>query len=79
MRGIHVVALALASPLLALVPASGASAQPVRAELRVNQQGWLPRETKLAALMTSGPIGATRFTVVNDGGEVVLRGTVPSR
>ena len=77
MRGIHVVALALASPLLALVPAIGAPAQPVRAELRVDQHGWLPRETKLATLMTSGTIGATTYATSSSGSRTAICVDIP--
>src|SRR4051812_17794156 len=85
-RGIPFAVLALAAPLVALLPAvpsaqaASSSEQGVPpAVLRVNQQGWLPRETKLATLMSARPIGSTTFTVVGDHGRVVLRGTVPSR
>ncbi|MDX6371343.1 MAG: endoglucanase, partial [Nocardioidaceae bacterium] len=79
-RGIRGTALALVAALLALVPtAPGHSApQKLRAELRVNQQGWLPAETKSATLMSSQPLGRTTFVVVGKQGRAYLRGTVPS-
>ncbi len=79
------LALALVATLLGLVPATPApAATPAaappgsRAELRVNQQGWSPRETKTATLMTSRPLGRATFAVVGQGGRTFLRGTVPS-
>src|SRR3954447_19547621 len=86
-RGTGLAAVALVAPLVATLPAPSLSAQtdqpgdapaPLRAALRVNDQGWLPRETKQATLMTSRPIGATTFAVVGHHGKVFLRGTVPS-
>src|SRR4051812_49692586 len=78
--GSRYTALALVAALLTLVPAAPTTGAPagIRAEVRVNQQGWLRHETKLATLMASAPIGHTTFTVVRDG-KVVLRGTVPAR
>jgi len=84
-RGIRVAALVLTAPLLVLLPVTAAPARaeptagPVRAVLRVNQQGWLPREAKQATLMAARAIGPTTFTVTGPGGQVVLRGRVPSR
>ncbi len=84
-RGVRGLALALVAALLALVPvgpapAAAPAAPPpsTRAELRVNQQGWLPRETKTAMLMASDRLGHTTFAVVGKRGRVFLRGTVPS-
>jgi endoglucanase len=79
-RGTRGTALALVAALLTLLPVAPAPAAPVhvRAELRVNQQGWLRHEAKLATLMASAPLGHTTFTVLRHR-EVVLRGTVPSR
>ena len=81
-QGVRGLALALVAALLALVPVVPAPAATppahVRAELRVNQQGWLPRETKTAVLMASRPLGHTTFAVVGKQGRVFLRGTVPS-
>jgi endoglucanase len=81
-QGVRGLALALVATLLALVPVVPAPAATprahVRAELRVNQQGWLPRETKTAMLMASRPLGHTTFAVVGKQGRVFLRGTVPS-
>ena len=84
-RGVQGLALALVAALFALVPVVPAPAATptmpppsVRAELRVNQQGWLPRETKTAVLMASERLGHTTFSVVGKHGRVFLRGTVPS-
>ena len=77
-RGTRGLALALVTALLALVPTTAPAAQPrVRAEVRVNQQGWLPREPKAATLMASRPLAHTTYTVQDEHGRVVLRGTVP--
>jgi endoglucanase len=86
-RGTRLPALALAAALLTLVPATASpAASPVaspvasagvRAELRVNQQGWLRHETKIATLMASARLGHTTFTVLDRHRRVVLRGTVP--
>src|SRR4051794_15134765 len=77
--GSRYTALALVAALLTLVPAAPTTGAPagIRAEVRVNQQGWLRHETKLATLMASAPIGHTTFTVVRDG-KVVLRGPAPA-
>src|SRR4051812_6903125 len=71
------VTAALVGSLVIAAPAP-AERSPVRAEFRVNQQGWLPREPKIVALMTSQPLGPTTFTVRDRHGDVVLRGAVPS-
>jgi hypothetical protein len=78
-RGGRLTALALVAALLALLPTEPASAEPahVRAEVRVNQDGWLLHETKLATLMASRPLGRTTFTVLDRHHAVVLRGPVP--
>jgi len=85
------VTLAAASLLaLAAYPSSAAGRSPVAATpargatgalgiLRLNQQGYLPGETKQARLMapTRQP-GPTTFTVTDAAGHVVLRGSVPA-
>jgi endoglucanase len=78
-RGSRLTALALVAALLAIMPAAPTSAGParIRAEVRVDQDGWLPHETKLATLMASRPLGRTTFTVLDRHHAVVLRGTVP--
>src|SRR3954469_9445330 len=78
--GIRITALALVATLLGLLPVPPAPGAPghIRAELRVNQQGWLRHETKVATLMASARLGHTNFTVLRHH-EVVLRGTVPSQ
>src|SRR5689334_6399298 len=84
-RGIRGTTLALVVAAVAVLPVSPSRAavpeQPragLRAELRVDQHGWLPHETKLVTLMASRPLGRTTFTVVDGHRSVVLRGTVPS-
>src|SRR5262245_29105881 len=79
-RGSRALALALAASLLALVPAAPTSSAPAppRAEVRVDQHGWLPHETKTATLMASRPLRHTTFAVVDRHHRVVLRGTLPS-
>jgi endoglucanase len=52
---------------------------PVSGVVRVNQQGYLPGETKLARVMTTRPVQGERFRVVDARGRTRLRGTVPSR
>jgi endoglucanase len=79
-RGIRGTTLVLVAALLALVPASpspAAATGRLRAELRVDQHGWLPHEAKIATLMSSRPLGRTTFTVLDRHHTVVLRGTVP--
>ncbi len=79
--GLRGLALTLVATLLALVPVVPAPASAVpsaRVELRVNQQGWLPHETKIAMLMASDRLGHTTFAVVGRHGRVFLRGVVPS-
>jgi hypothetical protein len=80
-RGIRRTTLALVAALLALVPASPAPAATTqaRADVRVDEHGWLPHETKLAMLMASRPLGHTTFTVVDRQHRVVLRGTLPRK
>ena len=55
----------------ASVPAAGV--------VRVNQQGYLPGETKQARLMTTRAVRGERFHVVDAQGRTRLRGTVPSQ
>ena len=68
------------TPTRAAPMTAGASTAPaVRAELRVNQQGYLRREPKSARLMASRELGRTTFEVVDDSGHVALRGRVPAQ
>lgn len=69
-------------PLLVIVGASAAGligAGTARAapagppELRVNQVGYAPGETKLAVLMTAAPAGRARVAVIGASGRTVLR------
>jgi endoglucanase len=79
-REIRGLALGLVAALLALVPVAPAHTAPprTRAELRVNQQGWLPREAKTATLMSSRALGPTTYAVLDQQHRVVLRGKVSS-
>ena len=73
---------ALVASALLLVPSAPTHAEhapPVRAELRVNQQGWLPGETKIVSLLASGPLGRTSYAVLGRHRTVLLRGIVPGR
>jgi endoglucanase len=47
--------------------------------VRVNEQGYLPGETKHARLMTTRPVRGARFRIVDARGRTRLRGTVPAR
>ena len=83
-RAARGTALVAAASLLALgpvVPArtqqSDTADQRATAVLRVNQQGWLPHEAKQATLMASEPLDRSTFLVVDDDGQVALRGQVP--
>ncbi len=88
-RGTALVAGAALLVLIPLVstPTSGApgttatstAAPAVRAELRVNQQGYLRREAKTAWLMASRELGRTTFEVRDDAGHVALRRRVSAR
>ena len=55
------------------------ASDPVSGVVRVNQQGYLPGETKQARLMTTRPVQGARFRVVDARGRTRLRGTVPAR
>jgi endoglucanase len=46
--------------------------------IRVDQQGYLPDETKLAYLMAPAKVGAASFRVINAAGTTVLTGAVGS-
>jgi endoglucanase len=63
----------------ALPSAAMPAADRVSALVRVNQQGYLPGETKEARLMTARPVRGARFRVVNAQGHTRLRGIVPTR
>src|ERR1700759_4953769 len=75
------VVLAGGSPLAwaSALPSYAAPAAPVSGVLRVNQQGYLPGETKQARLMTTRRVQGERFRVVDSHGRTRLRGAVPSR
>jgi endoglucanase len=64
----------------ALVMTIGVSARPaqaaVRSEVRVDQGGYAPGETKSAYLMTGAAVTGERFTVVDASGRTVLSGAV---
>jgi endoglucanase len=75
------VAAGVVVALLAATPSAPVHAREAgpRVELRVNQHGWLPGESKQATLMASRRLGPTTFTVLDRAGHAVLRGTVPTR
>ena len=50
---------------------------PRPALIRVNQQGYLPREAKQATLMAPVAVGHATFVVTDGSGRVVLHGRVP--
>src|SRR3954447_13896530 len=79
-----VAAAGCAALALALAPApAGAAADPVTpvasptGVIRLNQQGYLPQETKQARLMAPGLVTGGTFTVIDHAGHVVLHGRVP--
>jgi endoglucanase len=47
-------------------------------QIRVNQQGYLPHETKPAMLMAPAAVAHGTFTVTDGAGQIVLHGHVPS-
>ena len=61
------------------VPTDAASVTSVSGVVRLNQQGYLPGESKVARLMTTRPVQGERFRVVDTKGRTRLRGSVPSR
>jgi len=63
----------------ALSSYAASTAGPASGVVRINQQGYLPGETKLARLMTTRPVDGERFRVVDAQGRTRLRGTVPTR
>ena len=63
----------------ALSSYAASTAGPASGVVRLNQQGYLPGETKLARLMTTRPVDGERFRVVDAQGRTRLRGTVPTR
>src|SRR4051794_23398537 len=77
-----VASLALVGGSLACTTAPPSNATTPAASpglVRVNQQGYLPGETKQARLMTTAPVEGARFSVVDDQGRTRLRDTVPSK
>ena len=75
------VALAGVSLACTTAPRSDATpvSDPVTGVVRINQQGYLPGETKQARLMTTRAVEGERFRVVDAQGRTRLRGTVPAR
>jgi endoglucanase len=61
-----------------LSPAPAVSGPAPRALIRVNQQGYLPGETKQARLMAPGPVDHGTFVVTDRAGHVVLHGRMPT-
>jgi endoglucanase len=69
------------APGLSRTAAAGAPpslAAAVPGQIRVNQQGYLPHESKKAMLMAPRAVKHGTFVVTDDAGRVVLRGHVPS-
>lgn len=70
-------AVTLTAGALSLVtPATGYAA--VAGQVRVDQAGFLPGDTKQAYLMTSAAVSGESFSVVNSAGTTVLTGNVGS-
>ena len=77
---------AVLAATLASTPALSRAASPqpsrttaaITAQIRVNQQGYLPQEAKQAMLMTPRAVRHGTFVVTDDAGHVVLHGRVPS-
>jgi hypothetical protein len=63
----------VAALVAAALIAPGASGG-VAAEVRVDQLGWAPGESKVAYLLAPEAVGGAVFTVVDPAGRVVLRG-----
>ena len=76
--GCATLALALAPALAGASAAPGAPVAPPSGEIRLNQQGYLPRETKQARLMAPGVVTGGTFAVTDGTGQVVLQGRVPA-
>ena len=78
-----VAGVVLAGGALACSPAQPSDATPDSASaagvVRVNQQGYLPGETKQARLMTTQRVQGARFRIEDAQGHTRLQGTVPSR
>src|SRR3954466_15284625 len=70
-------ALALTTAPVGAAADPGTQATSPTGVIRLNQQGYLPQETKQARLMAPGPVTGDTFTVSNDAGQVVLHGRVP--
>ncbi|MGA6163956.1 glycoside hydrolase family 9 protein [Amycolatopsis magusensis] len=68
--------LALLAALL--LPIAPATAEPATGELRVDQVGYGPAETKVAYLLGRAPAEGARFTVVDARGRTVHTGRAPA-
>ncbi|HEV2372266.1 MAG TPA: glycoside hydrolase family 9 protein [Streptosporangiaceae bacterium] len=60
------------------VSAAGSAHAAVTGQVRVDQVGFLPGETKQAYLMTTGTASGVTFAVINSAGSTVLSGNVGS-
>jgi hypothetical protein len=58
---------------LAVVPVAGAA---TTGQLRVDQVGYLPGDTKIAYLMTNSAVSGEKYQVLNSAGTAVASGTV---
>jgi endoglucanase len=77
-----VSAFALVAAALAASTAGAAALGPARsagAEIRVNQQGYLRHEPKVARLMVPHAVSGARYIAKDAAGRVVLRGLVPTQ
>jgi endoglucanase len=77
--GAMVATLATAQPSTGATPTTRGGRATVHGLLRVDQQGYLPFETKPVRLMAAAAAGSTAYVVRNGAGHVVLRGRVPAR
>ena len=60
-------------------PAASSPVAPRPALIRVDQHGYLPRETKRGPLMDRPAVDHATFTVADSDGRMVLHGRVPRR
>jgi hypothetical protein len=71
------LAIGVAAPSMAAPPASSAASS--AAQLRTDQVGYLPTDTKVAYLMTSKAITGESYQVLNASGTAVVKGTVNAK
>ncbi len=71
------LALGIAAPSMAAPPASSAASS--AAQLRTDQVGYLPADTKVAYLMAPKAITGENYQVVNSSGTAVAKGAVNAK